>query len=42
LKGGRHISAGKKVTLSNLHLSVLHKAGVEVESFGDSTGTVDI
>ncbi len=42
LKGGRHISAGKKVPLSNLHLSVLHKAGVEVETFGDSTGTVDI
>jgi hypothetical protein len=42
LVGGRHISAGKKVPLSNLHLSVLHKAGVEVDSFGDSTGTVDI
>ena len=42
LKGGRHISAGKKVPLSNLHLSVLHKAGVEVDAFGDSTGTVDI
>jgi hypothetical protein len=42
LKGGRHISAGKKVPLANLHLSVLHKAGIEVDAFGDSTGTVDI
>jgi hypothetical protein len=42
LKGGRHISAGNKVPLSNLHLTVLHKAGIEVDAFGDSTGTVDI
>jgi len=42
LKGGRHISAGNKVTLANLHLTVLRKAGIEVETFGDSTGTVDI
>jgi hypothetical protein len=45
LKGGRHISAahgGKTVPLSNLHLSLLHKAGVEMETFGDSTGTVDL
>ena len=42
LKGGRHISAGKKVPLANLHLSVLHKAGLEADAFGDSTGTVDI
>jgi len=42
LKGGRHISAGKKVPLANLHLSLLQKADIEVDSFGDSTGTVDI
>jgi hypothetical protein len=44
LKGGRHISAGqgKKVPLANLHLALLQKADIEVESFGDSTGTVDI
>jgi hypothetical protein len=42
LKGGRHISAGKKVPLANLHLSVLRKAGIEMDTFGDSTGTVDI
>jgi hypothetical protein len=45
LKGGRHIDAaqgGKKVPLSNLHLALLHKAGIEAKTFGDSTGTVDI
>jgi hypothetical protein len=44
LKGGRHISAGegKKVPLANLHLALLRKAGIEVETFGDSTGIVDI
>ena len=42
LKGGRHISAGKKVPLANLHLTLLHKAGIEVETFGDSTGTVEL
>jgi hypothetical protein len=45
LKGGRHIDAGqggKKVPLSNLHLALLHKAGVEAKTFGDSTGTVDL
>jgi len=44
LKGGRHISAGagKKVPLANLHLALLHKADIEIETFGDSTGTVDI
>lgn len=44
LKGGRHIraGAGKKIPLSNLHLALLHKAGIEAERFGDSTGTVDI
>jgi len=45
LKGGRHISAstgGKKTPLANLHLSLLHKAGIEAKSFGDSTGTVDL
>ncbi len=48
LKGGRHISAGsrgasgKKTPLSTLHLALLQKAGVEMETFGDSSGTVDI
>jgi len=44
LQGGRHIRAGegRKVPLANLHLALLHKAGVPVDSFADSTGIVDI
>ncbi|MEO8308901.1 MAG: DUF1552 domain-containing protein [Pseudomonadota bacterium] len=42
LKGGRHIRVGEGIPLSNLQLSLLHKLGVSAESFGDSTGTVDI
>ncbi len=42
LKGGRHIRVGDKVPLSNLQLSLLQTMQVPVESFGDSTGTVEI
>lgn len=42
LKGGRHIRVGDNLPLSNLQLSLLQKLGVPVESFGDSTGTVEI
>jgi Protein of unknown function (DUF1552) len=42
LKGGRHIRAGEGIPLSNLQLALLHKLEVPAESFGDSTGTVDI
>jgi hypothetical protein len=40
LKGGRHIKYGQQTPLANLHLTLLEKAGVHLESFGDSTGTV--
>lgn len=42
VKGGRHIRAEKNAPLSNLLLAMLHKLDVPVESFGDSTGTVEI
>ena len=41
MKGGRHIRFDKPEALANLHLTLLHKAGVEVESFGDSNGKVE-
>ncbi len=41
MKGGRHIQYDKPTPLANLHLSLLNKVGVPVESFADSTGTVD-
>ena len=41
MRGGRHIQYDKPTPLANLHLSLLNKVGVPVESFADSTGTVD-
>jgi len=38
LKGGRHLKNPEETPMSNLLLSILHKAGVEQESVGDSTG----
>ena len=40
LRGGRHVELPEYTTLSNLHLTVLNKAGVEIDSIGDSTGAI--
>ena len=40
LRGGQHIQLPEYTTLSNLHLTVLNKAGVELKSIGDSTGAI--
>jgi hypothetical protein len=40
LKGGQQIELPERTTVSNLHLTVLNKAGLEMESFGDSTGEI--
>jgi len=40
-KGNRHIKFDDPTPLSNLHLTLLNKVGVPMESFADSTGTVD-
>jgi hypothetical protein len=40
LKGGRHIELSQPTPLANVHLTVLRKAGVERETFGDSTSTI--
>jgi hypothetical protein len=40
LSGGRHIDLPEHTTLSNLLLTVLNKAGVERDSFADSTGVI--
>jgi hypothetical protein len=42
LKGGRHIRVGKDTPLSNLQLALLDVLGVHRDSFGDSTGRVDL
>ncbi|MEP4076615.1 DUF1552 domain-containing protein [Haloferula sp.] len=41
MKGGQHIQFDKPQPLANLHLTLLDKAGVNVDSFGDSNGTID-
>src|SRR5262249_62145503 len=38
LNGGRHLRYPKDTPMNNLLVSVLNKAGVRVDSFGDSTG----
>lgn len=41
LKGGRHIRYEKPANLSNLHLTLLERVGVHLDSFVDSTGKVE-
>ena len=40
MKGGRHLKFKEPTPLANLHLSLLEKVGVQVESFGDSNGKI--
>jgi len=41
-KGNRHVRFKKPEPLANLHLSLLHKAGVRLDKFGDSDGMVSL
>jgi hypothetical protein len=41
MRGGRHIRYDQPVPLSNLHLTLLNKVGVPLESFADSNGRID-
>lgn len=41
MQGNRHLQFESGTPLSNLHLTLLNKAGVEMDSFADSTGQVD-
>jgi hypothetical protein len=38
MKGNRHIRYAKPTPLANLHLTLLDKVGVRLDSFADSTG----
>jgi hypothetical protein len=40
LKGGRHIRYAEPTPLANLHLTLLDKVGVRLDSFADSSGKV--
>jgi hypothetical protein len=41
LKGGRHIRYEKGTNLANLHLTLLERVGIHLDSFVDSTGKVE-
>ena len=41
VKGGRHIKYAEPTPLANLHLTLLERAGVRMDAFADSKGTVD-
>jgi hypothetical protein len=41
LQGGRHIRYEDRTPLANLHLTLLEKAGVHMDSFADSKGRVE-
>jgi hypothetical protein len=40
MKGGRHIRYKDPVPLANLHLTLLDKVGVKIDSFADSNGKI--
>jgi hypothetical protein len=40
LKGARHIKYAQQTPLANLHLTLLEKVGVQLDSFVDSTGKI--
>jgi hypothetical protein len=41
MRGGRHIKYDVATPLANLHLTLLDKVGVRLDSFADSDGHVD-
>ena len=41
LRGGRHIRYAQGTPLANLHLTLLDRVGVHLDSFGDSDGKID-
>ena len=42
LKGGLHVKAPDGTPMANVFLTLLHDLGVDLQAFGDSTGTFDL
>jgi hypothetical protein len=40
MRGGRHIRYAEPVPLANLHLTLMNKVGVNIDSFADSNGRI--
>ena len=41
MRAGRHIRYTNGTPLANLHLTLLDRVGVQVDSFGDSNGKIE-
>ena len=41
VKGGRHVKFDRGMPLANLHLTLLDRVGVRLDSFGDSDGKIE-
>jgi hypothetical protein len=41
MKGGRHLRYDEPVPLANLHLTLMDKVGVKIDSFADSNGKIN-
>ena len=41
MKGGRHVNYAKPTPMSNLLLTMLDKAGIQMDKFADSSGEVE-
>jgi hypothetical protein len=42
MRGNRHLRNDATVPLANLHLTLLDKAGVKLDKFGDSSGIIEV
>jgi hypothetical protein len=42
IKGNRHVAAPMGTPLSNLLVSLVDRAGIPIDSFGDSSGMLDL
>jgi hypothetical protein len=42
LRGDRHLVTPERTPMANLHLTLAHACGVELDAFGISTGTLDL
>lgn len=40
IKGGQHIELPERTPIANMHLTMLNRAGIEYDSFADSTGVI--
>ena len=42
IRGGRHVAYPENTPMANLYLTLLDKLGIHLDSFGDSTGRLDL